>query len=75
MKYQKIICLSAILFLLTFCQTLTAQETPRVFLLDAKSLAETKQKIASGDKDSNSALDKLKRDAKSISHADAAIIL
>lgn len=60
--FQTVGNLFAFLSLLIFCQTLTAQN-PRVFLLNAGNLAETKQKIAAGDKEFGPALGKLKSDA------------
>jgi Alginate lyase len=59
--------IATIVFLLLLCATLQAQSTsdpPRVFLLSAKKLAETKKRIQAGDKTFDAALAKLESDAR-----------
>lgn len=61
-RYNKII-FAVFLSAIVFCVNLSAQ-TPRVFLLDAKNLAEARAKIAAGDKNYAAAFAKLKDDAR-----------
>jgi Alginate lyase len=49
---------------LTLCASLAAQHRPRVFLIDARKLTETKQRVQSGDKTFDAALAKLESDAR-----------
>ena len=60
------LCVSAIMFvsLLTTSARAQQQKLPRVFLIDARKLAETKQRIQSGDKTFDPALAKLEADAR-----------
>src|SRR6266481_3993307 len=60
------LCVSAIMFvsLLTTSARAQQQKLPRVFLIDARKLAETKQRIQSGDKAFDPALAKLEADAR-----------
>ena len=62
-RNTKAIVLTIFLATTAFCQNLSAQ-TPRVFLMDAKNLAEAKQKILAGDKNYVLFLAKLKSDAQ-----------
>src|SRR5258706_970030 len=60
------LCVSAIMFvfLLTASARAQQQKLPRVFLIDARKLVETKQRIQSGDKTFDPALAKLEADAR-----------
>lgn len=59
--------LSAIILIAVFAgQNIFAQQKPRVFLLDANKLLETKQKIKSGDKSFAAALAKIEADANKV---------
>ena len=58
---------SVIIFLLLLCSSVPAQtgaDAPRVFLLNARKLAETRQRIHGGDKTFDAALQKLEADAR-----------
>src|SRR6266853_183443 len=60
------LCVSAIMFvsLLTTSARAQQQKLPRVFLIDARKLAETRQRIQSGDKTFDPALSRLEADAR-----------
>ena len=53
-----------ILILLSAPVCAQQQQSPRVFLINARKLAETKQRIQQGDKTFDAALAKLERDAR-----------
>ena len=54
--------------ILSFAWQLTAAESPRIFILRAEDLSETKRRLESGDTTLVAALDRLKRDADRAQH-------
>src|SRR6266403_1877312 len=66
LRHVGALCVSAIMFvsLLTTSARAQQQKLPRVFLIDGRKLAETKQRIQSGDKTFDPALAKLAADAR-----------
>jgi hypothetical protein len=65
LRWLCLLCVSAVMLCSLFPDTLAQQQkAPRVFLLDSPKLAETKQRIQSGDKTFDAALAKLEADAR-----------